>query len=163
MKEVQNVRIVEYQSQHRLAFKTLNEEWIDTYFKLEEEDRKLLDDPQKSILDKGGAIIIALLEEEVIGTCALVPMDDPHYEFELGKMAVSPKARGKGVGELLGRATIQKAKDLGAKSIYLESNTVLQPAINLYKKLGFKNAIGHQSPYIRCNVQMELDLSNYKV
>ncbi len=156
---MKNIQIVAYQAQHRFAFKTLNEEWINTYFTLEEEDRKLLDNPQESILDKGGLIIIAILEEEVVGTCALIPMDDPHYKYELGKMAVSPKARGNGIGKLLGQAIIQKAKELGAENIYLESNSVLAPAINLYHKLGFKKVTGHCSPYQRCNVQMELDLS----
>ncbi|MFT5386330.1 MAG: GNAT superfamily N-acetyltransferase [Saprospiraceae bacterium] len=154
-----DVEIVAYEPKYKNAFKTLNEEWIDTYFKLEDEDRKLLDDPKKNILDKGGSIIIALLAGEVIGTSALIPMENPLYEFEIGKMAVSPKARGKGIGELLGRAIIQKAKDLGAKSIYLESNTVLQAAINLYKKLGFQEVTGDPSPYARCNIQMELDLN----
>ena len=157
-RERKGVQIVEYQPKYKKAFKVLNEEWIDTYFKLEEEDRKLLDDPKTNILDKGGHIFMAVLDKEVIGTCVMIPMEDFPKVFELGKMAVSPKARGKGVGELLGLKIIQKGKGLGAKSIYLESNTVLKPAINLYNKLGFKKVNKRQSPYARCNIQMELNL-----
>ena len=80
------------------------------------------------------------------------------YDFELAKMAVSPKAQGKNIGWLLGQAIIEKAKALGASGIYLESNTILKPAINLYHKLGFQKVAGHPTPYERCNIQMELKL-----
>jgi ribosomal protein S18 acetylase RimI-like enzyme len=73
-------------------------------------------------------------------------------------MAVSPAAQGKNIGWLLGRAIIEKARALGASTLYLESNTILKPAINLYHKLGFKKVAGHVSPYERCNIQMELKL-----
>jgi len=79
--------------------------------------------------------------------------------FELAKMAVSDTAKGKGIGELLGQASIKKAKALGAKKLYLESNTILKPAIHLYHKLGFKKVTGIPSPYERCNIQMILELA----
>ena len=78
--------------------------------------------------------------------------------YELAKMAVSPKAKGKGIGFILGNTSIAKAKELGAKKIYLESNTILKPAINLYHKLGFKKVTGIPSPYERCNIQMILEV-----
>jgi GNAT superfamily N-acetyltransferase len=73
-------------------------------------------------------------------------------------MAVDPQARGKGVGVALGVAVIEKARSLGASELYLESNTILEPAINLYRKLGFVEFVGEPSPYERCNIQMVLDL-----
>jgi GNAT superfamily N-acetyltransferase len=85
-------------------------------------------------------------------------MDDPEYDFELAKMAVSPLMQGKNIGWLLGNAVIEKAKSLGAGKIYLESNTILKPAINLYHQLGFRKVAGHPTPYERCNIQMELVL-----
>jgi GNAT superfamily N-acetyltransferase len=78
--------------------------------------------------------------------------------FELAKMAVTPKAKGRGIGFLLGSLVIEKAELLQAERIYLESNTLLAPAINLYKKLGFQKSEGVTSPYERCNIQMELKL-----
>ncbi|WP_244950810.1 GNAT family N-acetyltransferase [Pedobacter suwonensis] len=86
-------------------------------------------------------------------------MNDGEYDFELAKMAVSPKAQGKNVGFLLAKAIIEKAKSLGAAKIYLESNTILKPAINLYHKLGFQKVPGKPTPYARCNIQMELNLN----
>jgi len=54
---------------------------------------------------------------------------------------------------------IERAKLLGAKRLYLESNTILKPAVNLYHKLGFEHIKGATSPYERCNVQMEIFLN----
>ena len=159
LRDAQRVCIVPYEPKYRIPFKTLNEEWITTYFTMEETDRKALDHPEEYILSKGGEILIALFDNEPVGVCALIKMNDPIYDFELAKMAVSPKAKGKGIGWLLGQETIKKAKTLGAKKIYLESNTVLKPAINLYNKLGFKKIVGRPTPYERCNIQMELDIT----
>ena len=148
--------IVDYSAEHGEVFRDLNLEWIERYFEVEDSDRESLDDPQHHILDPGGAIVMACHHGNVVGTCALIKMDDERYE--LAKMAVSEAARGKGIGWLLGRAIIERARDLGATTVYLESNTMLTPAIGLYRKLGFKRVTGPPSPYHRCNIQMELEL-----
>ncbi|GAO44511.1 bifunctional helix-turn-helix transcriptional regulator/GNAT family N-acetyltransferase [Flavihumibacter petaseus] len=155
-RESAEVVIVDFQPRHAAAFRALNEQWISTYFKMEAADYKALDHPKKYILDKGGAILIALLDNQPVGAVALIKMNDPVYDFELAKMAVSPEARGKNIGLLLGQAAIGKAKELGATNLYLESNTILKPAINLYHKLGFEKVAGHATPYERCNIQMAL-------
>lgn len=156
-RESREVRLLAYTPAHQPDFKRLNVEWIETYFKLEEKDILSLDNPQAYILDRGGAILLARYGPEIVGVVALLKLDDD--TFELAKMAVSPRAQGKGVGEMLGRAAIEKARYLGARKVYLESNTRLKPAINLYHKLGFRKVTGHPSPYERCNIQMELPLT----
>lgn len=158
LRESKDVQIVAYEDQYQAAFRSLNQEWISTYFQMEEADYKALDNPKEYILDKGGKIFVALYENEPVGVCALIKMNDPDYDFELAKMAVSPKIQGKSIGWLLGRTVIKAAKELGASKVYLESNTVLKPAINLYHKLGFKKVVGRATPYERCNIQMELQL-----
>ncbi|PTT25837.1 MarR family transcriptional regulator [Chryseobacterium sp. HMWF028] len=159
-RESKNVKIVHYEPKYQSAFKALNQEWISTYFEMEDADYKALDNPEEYILKKGGKILVALYNEEPLGVCALIKMDDPDYDFELAKMAVSPKAQGKNIGWLLGRAIISKAKESGASKIYLESNTILKPAINLYYKLGFQKVTGRSTPYQRCNIQMELNIKD---
>jgi GNAT superfamily N-acetyltransferase/predicted transcriptional regulator len=156
LREAKEVEILNYLPEYQQAFKQLNEEWITQHFKMEETDHKSLDHPQEYILNKGGYILIALYKGEPVGACALIKMDVDR--FELAKMAVSPKAKGKGIGYLLGMACIQKARESGAAKLYLESNTKLKPAINLYHKLGFKKISGLPSPYERCNIQMEMAL-----
>ena len=157
-RESSKVRIVDYRPKYKVAFKALNEEWIAAWFKMEEADYKSLDNPDGNIIKKGGHIFVSLYNDEPVGVCALVKMNDPDYDYELAKMAVSPKAQGKSIGWLLGQAIIRKAKLLGARNIYLESNTMLKPAIGLYRKLGFKKVSGRPTPYERCNIQMELEL-----
>lgn len=158
-RESRDVQIVDYTPAYQEAFKLLNEQWISKYFKMEAADHKALDNPQQNIIAKGGHILVALYNNEPVGVCALMKMDDPVYEYELAKMAVSPNVQGKSIGWLLGKAAVEKARALGAKKLYLESNTILQPAINLYHKLGFQKVIGHATPYERCNIQMELVIS----
>jgi DNA-binding MarR family transcriptional regulator/GNAT superfamily N-acetyltransferase len=153
------VRIVPFTPAYRKAFRDLNEAWITRYFKMEESDYKSLDHPETYILDKGGYIAVALYKEEVVGVCALIKMQDPDYYYELAKLAVSPAAQGKNIGFLLCEAIIEKAKELGAKKIYLESNTILKPALQLYHKLGFKKVTGRPTPYERADIQMELVIS----
>lgn len=155
-RESKFVDIVPYAPQYQPCFKSLNEEWISTYFRMEENDHKVLDDPEKHILDRGGQIFVALYKENPVGVCALIRSDDPDYDFELGKMAVSPYAQGKSIGWLLGQAVISAARERGASRIYLESNTRLKPAIQLYKKMGFQKIPDRTSPYRRTNIHMEL-------
>lgn len=154
IRESSDVQIVDYEPGHAKAFHDLNEEWITTWFTMEPEDHHALDHPREHILDGGGHIYIALYKGEVVGTCAIIKMKDGG--FELAKMAVSPRAKGKGIGWLLGRACIEKARALGGTRVYLESNTRLKPAISLYHKLGFRKIAGPPSPYERCDIQMEL-------
>jgi GNAT superfamily N-acetyltransferase/predicted transcriptional regulator len=158
-RESGSVRIVAYQEKHHSAFRKLNEEWIKTYFEMEKPDQDALDNPKKYILDRGGFIFVALLDDEPAGVCALLKRDDPVYPYELAKMAVAPNARGKNIGYLLGKAVSEKAKALKAERLFLESNTILKPAIGLYQKLGFKKVAGPKTPYARCNIQMKLELN----
>ncbi len=158
LRESKDIEIVEYEPKYQSAFRDLNEEWISNYFEMEETDYKSLDNPQEYILDKGGKILVALYKNEPLGVCALIKMNDKDYDFEMAKMAVSPKVQGKNIGWLLGQAIINSAKELGASKLYLESNTILKPAINLYYKLGFVKISGRPTPYQRANIQMELDL-----
>ena len=159
LRESGEVQIVDYEPAYAKVFHDLNEEWITTWFKMEEEDHHALDHPKERILDGGGHIYIALYQGQAVRTCAIIRMKDGG--FELAKMAVSPKAKGKGIGWLLGRACIEKARELGGTRVYLESNTRLKPAINLYHKLGFRKIAGPPSPYERCDIQMELILATH--
>lgn len=155
-RERKSVKIIDFKPEHAQAFRDLNVEWISKYYELEAEDLKVLDHPVQSIIDPGGHIFMAEYEGQLVGTCGLLKMSDGGYEMV--KMAVTPAARGKHVGWLLGQAIVDKARALGATRVYLESNTQQAAAVNLYYKLGFKRIVGPPSPYARCNIQMELKL-----
>ena len=55
-------------------------------------------------------------------------------------LAVMPHARRKGIAEKLLRKAIEAIKNKGVKEVYLEVRISNIPAINLYRKLGFKIA-----------------------
>ncbi|WP_163410285.1 GNAT family N-acetyltransferase [Flavobacterium ajazii] len=154
------IQIVTYNPKYKKPFKDLNIEWISHYFEIEPSDLKALDHPQEYIIDKGGEIFTAISNDEVLGVCALVKSDNKDFDYELVKMAVSPKAQGKGIGLLLAESAIKWAAEKGASKIYLESSTKLKPAIKLYEKLGFKEIKGVPSPYKRADIQMLLTINS---
>jgi putative acetyltransferase len=141
------------------AFRTLNEEWITRYFALEAKDRETLGDPEKTILQKGGQILMAYLDLEAVGCVALIPMGDGVYE--LSKMAVAPKLRGLGIGRKLLQHTIAQARTIGARSLFLGSSKKLKDAVHLYESVGFRHVAPENlppMPYVRADVFMEMAL-----
>lgn len=158
-RESGDIEIIPYEQSYRSVFKALNEYWITSHWQLEAHDLEILDYPQENILDKGGFIFVAVYRGEAVGVCALCKMNDSTtYDYELAKLAVTPNSHGKGIGRLLCEAVINKARSLGATKIFLESNTILKPAISLYRKLGFKELPEYHPSYARGDIQMELIL-----
>jgi len=145
-----------WRSGDEAAFLRLNEDWISRDFSLEPADRAIIGDPKTHILDGGGQICIAESDGEAIGCCALIAIAPG--EFELAKMTVAEKARGAGAGRRLLQFVVGVARLMGARRLYLESNTKAAAAIHLYEQLGFRHLPGppHPSKYARANVFMEM-------
>lgn len=153
-----DIAVVPYRPELRHVFAALNREWIERLFQLEAADVKVLDDPDGTIIAGGGQIFFAVEGEEVVGTVAAV-RESPAV-FELAKMAVRPSHQGRGIGERLGHAVIEFARDAGAEVVFLETNARLANAVRLYERLGFVHAIRpHPSAYQRSDVYMEVRLS----
>jgi ribosomal protein S18 acetylase RimI-like enzyme len=151
--------LVRYREEFRDAFERLNREWIETYFVLEAADRETLGDPQRKILDPGGQIFFVLDRGEVQGTCAVLRHSPD--ECEIAKMAVAPAARGRGYGDLLMEACLAFAREIHSHRIVIVSNTVLAPAIRLYRKHGFVQVpLASDGRYRRANIRLELELGS---
>jgi DNA-binding MarR family transcriptional regulator/N-acetylglutamate synthase-like GNAT family acetyltransferase len=142
-------------------FYRINAEWIEGMFVLEENDRRILMNPREMIVDRGG--IILFVEADglgVVGTCALIRIDEGSYE--LTKMGVSETARGRKAGEFLLRHILERAGAMGIAKLYLLTNSQCAPAIYLYEKLGFRHDAeimrDYGSRYERCNVAMRYPL-----
>jgi len=143
------------------TFRRINEEWITEYFKLEVADQKTLEDPHRSILEAGGDILFVrdTRTAEILGTCALIKHNESLAE--LAKMGVTKQARGRGAGLLLVQAIIHRASELGFQRLFLETNARLEPAIKIYRQVGFEQCEPPRpSDYERSNVYMELALTN---
>jgi N-acetylglutamate synthase-like GNAT family acetyltransferase len=147
------LHILDYKPEHQSSFERLNREWIEKYFAMEGPDYEILQHPTKFILVKGGSIFMASYNDEIVGTVALKFLSKDVYE--LTKMAVNENFQGKKIGRALAEAAIARARNSGAQKIILYSNTMLEPAIALYSKLGFQE-IPVDGPYKRTNIKMEL-------
>ena len=156
--DIDEVAIVDYNPSFHKQFKDLNVAWIEKKFVVEDVDIEVLDDPEKFILSKGGCILMALYKGEVAGTCSLKNKDDGLYE--LTKMTVDERMRGLKIGYLLGVATIERARSLGARQVELYSNRAGSgPAIQLYYKLGFKEIPLDTQAYARADIKMIIDIN----
>lgn len=151
------IEIVENQEEFLNDFIRLNEEWISTYFEIEEIDRRLAGNPKK-VIEDGGYIFSLLENKGVVGVCALFNKGNGIYE--LARMAVAPNYQGKGYGKILIQTCLSKLGEIKAKKVHLVSNTKLETAIALYKKYGFKTISQEQHPvYARANITMERNVS----
>jgi ribosomal protein S18 acetylase RimI-like enzyme len=150
------LKIIPYQSKYQKVFKDLNIEWLEKFFFVEDHDYEVLNNPESYIIDKGGFIFFALLDDQITGTVAL--MNEPEG-YELSKMAVSPNYQGFKIGQQLMQHCINFAENNGWNKILLYSNTILKNAIHIYKKYGFKEVkLENDSPYNRSNIKMVLKL-----
>ena len=89
-----------------------------------------------SYADRGGAFWVAFdADGTLAGTCGLFP-EEP-CTFELRKMYLRPRARGRGLGKLLFDASVAWAKSRGAKLIVLDTVEQMERAIAFYEANGF--------------------------
>lgn len=161
-----DLSIIPYAPAYQPDFKKLNVEWISRYFTVEPHDLEQLDDPETYILPRNGQIFFAKLADDIVGCIAMINTGTPdrgtpdHDEasFELAKVAVSPTVQGKGIGRKLCLAGIDYARQLGVKTIWLESNRVLTPALTMYASVGFREVPSIPTPYARADIRMEMTL-----
>jgi DNA-binding MarR family transcriptional regulator len=153
------VRIVPFSHALREHFYRLNEAWLRKYFYVEEIDHRVLSNPESEILEPGGTILFAILgdassDENVVGTCALMPESEGVYE--LTKMAVEEQRQGLGIGRALLEAAIVEFHQRHGHTLFLETNSKLTPAVRLYESMGFEHqvSIKPDSHYARANVYM---------
>jgi ribosomal protein S18 acetylase RimI-like enzyme len=150
--------ILPFRDEFADAFRRLNLQWLEGYGLLEEADLPYLNDPRHTIIDAGGAILVATKANEVLGTVAILARGD--RIFELAKLAVAPQAQGRGLGRRLASSAIASAAALGARQIVLCSNTRLVAALRLYESLGFRHSTCPTAAtgYDNADVHMVLDL-----
>ena len=143
-----------FQAKWREHFYRINAEWLERNWTIEDIDHRVLSQPEKLVLEPGGAIFFALVDGEVIGTCALL-QESPGV-FELTKMGVETGWRGIGAGRLLVDAIIQEFHKRRGKTLFLESNKRLGPALKLYESAGFVHQAAPRpgSHYQRSDVYM---------
>lgn len=79
-------------------------------------------------------------------------------ELEFRMLAVSPAARGKGVGEALARRVLDRATELGCSGVVLSSSLEMRAAHRLYERLGFR-----RTPELDWNPVPNVPLITYRL
>ncbi len=157
MKTINKANIIPFDPKYAKDFASLNVEWLEKYFVVEPLDVELLKNCEETIINKGGYIFFAKVDEKIAGTFSLIKIEEGIYE--LGKMAVSPKFQGHKIGQQLMRFCIDFAKKQDWKKLILYSNRILENAIYIYTKFGFEEIPIEENPiYKRSNIKMELML-----
>lgn len=104
---------------------------------------------------------VAELNGEIVGCCGIYPTDNlPKGCVELVKFYLAKAARGKGIGKLLMKKSIETSKSYGYTQMYIESLPHYDKAVNMYKKLGFQNLAAPlgNSGHTTCNIWMSKQL-----
>jgi len=151
------VRIVGWDARYARDVERLSREWIERWFVSKPEDEAYYADPAARVIARGGEILLALDgsdDDRVIGTCAAVPRADG--AVELAKLAVTERARGRGIGRALAERVLAWAASREAPMVYLYSSSLLRPAVRLYESLGFVHApMPAAAPHEDADVYME--------
>lgn len=153
-----NIEIISFDPKYTHDFRDLNIAWLNKYFWVEPHDEEVLGKPVKYIIEPGGNIFFVKDGETIIGTVALMKIEDK--VFELTKMAVTPGYQGKSIGQKLMQHTLNYANQQGWKTLIIYSNRKLENAVYIYKKYGFEEIpIEENNPYARGDIKMKLELS----
>lgn len=149
-----NAKIIDYEKKYKPDFIRISMEWLKKYDLLEEEDLKILNNPEEEVLNSGGHIFFAQFGEEIGGTAALIKVDKD--TFELAKLAVAEEYQHEGIGRMLMDKCLETARQENMRKIMLYSNHKLEAAIGLYKRLGFKEIPYDMKKYDEADMMMEL-------
>ena len=95
-----------------------------------------LKDPAAKYTAPAGELLAAVEDGVVLGIVAYHKHSD--LRCEMKRLYVSPKGRGRLLGEKLVAAIIDHAKAAGFKEMVLDTLPHLQAAVHLYEKFGFE-------------------------
>lgn len=86
-----------------------------------------------------GALLLAWAGQELVGCCALRPLDTVDYPnaCEMKRLYVRPALRGCGVGRRLAEAVMTAAQQAGYATLLLDTLSEMETARAMYQDLGF--------------------------
>ncbi len=82
-----------------------------------------------------GALLVALVDEEVAGCVAMRPLDD--HTGEMKRLYVRPAYRSFGLGQQLVDSVIRASRAAGYRELRLDTLASMAAAQALYQRLGF--------------------------
>jgi GNAT superfamily N-acetyltransferase len=105
--------------------------------------RELVDAPRRA---REAEVWVAVAGGHVLGTVTFCPVGSPYREIgrddegEFRMLAVSPAARGRGVGRALVELCLGRARELGYAGIRMSTMDRMTSAHRVYARLGFTRA-----------------------
>lgn len=91
-----------------------------------------------------GEVLVAVQPDgEVLGSVLFVLPGSAYAEVaapgdaEFRMLAVAPRAQGRGVGEALVRACVDRARAVGARALVISARDFMETPLRLYRRLGF--------------------------
>jgi putative acetyltransferase len=87
-----------------------------------------------------GALLLAIVDDQVAGCCALRPLDNVDYPnaAEMKRLYVRKAFRGFGLGRQLAEAILDAARQADYDSVLLDTLDDMEAARALYEDLGFE-------------------------
>ena len=149
LSKLEGVSFIAYDEARLEAFNKLVREFIENYFEIEEEDKKVLEDPMGGNVEQ---IFLAVYEDRVIGTVSIYRKSEKRAE--LAKLIVEDQDQCRGVGTDLLKRAIDFVLEKGFSEIFLETNSKLTPANNLYEKFDFSVVELGSTNYKRVDTHM---------
>lgn len=104
-----------------------------------------------------GRLYLAYYNRELAGCIALKKID--HVKCEMKRLYVRPAYRKLHIGSVLVRQIISDAGSIGYQYMFLDTLPFLQEAVNLYKKMGFKETSSYNNSPMETSIFMSLNLS----
>ena len=88
-----------------------------------------------------GCLLLALVEGEIAGCCAMRPLDTVDYPnaCEMKRLYVRQSFRHAGLGRQLAEAVLDAARVAGYHSVLLDTLSDMEAARALYRDLGFRD------------------------
>jgi len=104
----------------------------------------------------GGTLLLAEVNGQPVGCVGVRPFENDICEMK--RLYVEPDARGLQVGRRLARASIQAARQMGYRTMRLDTVGSMGEAIVLYRSLGFQQISAYRLNPIPSAQYFELDL-----
>lgn len=152
---MKDLEIKNYEAKYQKDFKEINLHWLIKFELYEKADDALLDNPS-TFIKNGATILLAHLDNRVVGTICINPIDKKSNEIL--KFAVVDGYKGLGIGKKLMNYCIDLCKKNKAEKIILESSSKLQNALKMYEKFGFQHIEIKDTHFVTADIKMELKL-----
>jgi N-acetylglutamate synthase-like GNAT family acetyltransferase len=106
-----------------------------------------MDNINEAMQGPGGMVLVAEHGGRIQGAVTFYPNAGQAHQGQwpagaglIRLLAVRPASRGRGYGNLLTQACLDRARELRVSAIYLYTGTFMAAARHLYERLGFKRA-----------------------